>query len=421
MENKNKNTFWLFFITFLTSFILGILFSLQVDKILNYDLLKSNNLPSIYSNEENLNLTKFWTVYDIIKSEYFDSKIIDNNKLLESSISWLVNWLWDKHSNYLNIEENKNFNESLAWDFEWIWAVVEPHPMGVSIDMIIKWSPAKNSDLRSWDLIIKSNDISLEWLTLVDAVNNIKWPAWTKVILEIIREWEKNIIKKELTREKIKIPSVDFEKFDNNTWYISINMFWDETSLEFQKAITELKDTSWLIIDLRDNWWGYLLSAVEILSNLIENWEILVVTKYSDENTNEVYKSINSWEIYKWKIIILINENSASASEITAWALKEYQKAIVVWKKSYGKWSVQEPFELGDWSMLKLTVAKWFTPKWVNIDQDWIIPDVEISFLDEDYKNAYDRQKEEAKKILDTFIKTKALNLTIDSYKEQNK
>lgn len=421
MENKNKNTFWLFFITFLTSFILGILFSLQVDKILNYDLLKSNNLPSIYSSEENLNLTKFWTVYDIIKSEYFDSKIIDNNKLLESSISGLVNWLWDKHSNYLNIEENKNFNESLAWDFEWIWAVVEPHPMWVTIDMIIKGSPAKNSDLRSWDLIIKSNDISLEWLTLVDAVNNIKWPAGTKVILEIIREWEKNIIKKELTREKIKIPSVDFEKFDNNTGYISINMFWDETSLEFQKAITELKDTSWLIIDLRDNWWGYLLSAVEILSNLIENWEILVVTKYSDENTNEVYKSINSWEIYKWKIVILINENSASASEITAWALKEYQKAIVVWKKSYGKWSVQEPFELGDWSMLKLTVAKWFTPKWVNIDQDWIIPDVEISFLDEDYKNAYDRQKEEAKKILDTFIKTKALNLTIDSYKEQNK
>ena len=71
--------------------------------------------------------------------------------------------------------------------------------------------------------------------------------------------------------------------------------------------------------------------------------------------------------------------------------------------------------------MLKLTVAKWFTPKWVNIDQDWIIPDIEVSFLDEDYKNAYDRQKEEAKKILDTFIKTKALNLTIDSYKEQNK
>lgn len=421
MENKNKNTFWLFFITFLTSFILGIIFSLQVDKILNYDLLKSNNISAIPIDENSLNLDKFWSVYNIIKNEYFDSKIIDNDKLLESSISGLVNWLWDKHSGYFDIEENKSFNESLSWDFEWIWAVVDSHPMWVTIDMIIKWSPAKNSDLRSGDLIIKANDILLEGLTLVDAVNNIKWPAWSKVILEIIREWEKNIIKKELTREKIKIPSVDFEKFDNNTGYISINMFWDETSLEFQKAINELKDTSWIIIDLRDNWGGYLISAVQILSNLIENWEILVVTKYSDEKTNDIYESINSWEIYKWKIVVLINENSASASEITAWALKEYQKAIIVWKKSYGKWSVQEPFELGDWSMLKLTVAKWFTPKWVNIDKDWINPDIEISFLEEDYKNLYDRQKEEAKKILDNFIKTKALNMTIDSYKEQNK
>lgn len=421
MENKNKNNFWLFFITFLTSFLLWVIFSLQVDKILNYDLLKSNNLPSIYTDDNNLNLSKFWSVYDIVRSEYFDSKIIDNNKLLESSIAWLVNWLWDKHSSYFTAEENKDFSESLAWDFEWIWAIVEVHPMWVSIDMIIKWSPAKKYDLRSWDLIIKANDISLEWLSLIDAVNNIKWPAWTKVILEIIRQWEENIIKKEVVREKIKIPSVDYEKFDNNTGYISINMFWDETSLEFEKAINELKDTDWLIIDLRDNWWGYLISAVEILSSLVEKWEVLVVTKYSNDKANEVYNSINEGQIYKWKIVVLINENSASASEITAWALKEYQKAIIVWKKSYGKGSVQEPFELGDGSMVKLTVAKWFTPKWVNIDQDGIIPDIEISFKDEDYKNAYDRQKEEAKKILDTFINKKALNLTIDSYKEINK
>jgi len=421
MENKNKNNFWLFFIIFLTSFMLWIIFCLQIDKVLNSDLLKSNNISSINWNSEVLDLTKFWWVYDIIQSEYFDSKTIDNNKILESSISWLVNWLWDKHSSYLNAEENKTFNDSLSWDFEWIWAIVEPHPLWVIVDRIIKGSPAKNFDVRSGDLIIKANDINLEGLTLIEAVNNIKWPAWTKVKLEILREWEQNIVVKEIIRDKIKIPSVDYEKFDNNTAYISINMFWDDTSSEFQKIINELKDTSWIIVDLRDNWGWYLISAVEILSSIIEKWEVLVVTKYSDENTNEVYKSINSWEIYNWKIVVLINENSASASEITAGALKEYQKAIVVWKKSYGKWSVQKPFELWDWSMVKLTVAKWFTPKGVNIDQDWIIPDIDISFLDEDYKNAYDRQKEEAKKILNTFIETKALNLTIDNYKEQNK
>ncbi len=420
-ENKNKRSYWLFFIIFLTSFTLWIIFSLEWAKIRNNIMLKSNNFTSIYSSWNDLNLTKYWAIYDIIKKEYFDENTINNDKLLESSITWLVNWLWDKHSTYFNKDENKSFNETLSWDFEGIWAVVEINPLWVAIDRIIKWSPAKKFDLRSGDIIISANDISLQWMNLVEAVNNIKWPAWTIVKLYILREGEESLVKKEVVRDKIKIPSVDFEKFDNNTGYISINMFWEETSRDFKNALNELKNTSWIIVDLRDNWGGYLISAVEILSNLIENWNIVVVTKYKDENIDEVYNSINDWNIYEWKIVVLINENSASASEITAWALRDYNKAIIVWKKSYWKWSVQKPFELNDWSMLKLTVAKWFTPKWVNIDSDWITPDIEVNFTEEDFKNIYDRQKEEAKKILDIFIETKAFNLTIDNYKEQNK
>lgn len=418
MENKNKSSFLLFFITFLTSFVLWFFFSIFLNNIW---LSQGQYIKKDINFIDNINLDKYWKVYNIIKSEYYDINSLDNNKLLESSIYWLVLGLWDKHSNYLNSEENKNFMDSLSWDFEWIWAIVETHTMGVVIDRIIKGSPSKKHDLRAWDIIISANGVLLEGLSLYDAVNNIKGPAWTSVLLEVLRWDNLNKITKEVIREKIKIPSVDFEKIEDNIWYISINMFWEDTSLEFSKAITELKDTNWIILDLRDNWGGYLTSAVEILSEFIETWKPLVITKYKDDKYNEIYKSINVSGVYSWKIVILINENSASASEITAWALKEYQKAIVVWKKSYGKWSVQEPFELGDWSMLKLTVAKWFTPKWLNIDQDGIVPDIEISFLDEDYKNSYDRQKEEAKKILGTFIKTKALNLTIDSYKEQNK
>ncbi len=417
MENKNKRSFLPFFITFLTSFILGVFSCVFFNKEASYDVL---NIKKI-TKAENISLDKYWSVYDIIKKEYYDADTLDNNKLLESSIYWLLQWLWDKHSNYLNAEENKGFMDSLSWDFEWIWAIVEEHPIWVVIDRIIKGSPSKKYDLRSWDIIVSANWISLEWLTLYDAVSNIKWPAWTSVTLEILRWNNLEKIKKEVIREKIKIPSVDFEKTDENIWYISINMFWEETALEFSRAIMDLKDTKWIILDLRDNWWGYLISAVEVLSEFIENWKPLVITKYKDNKYNEIYKSINTGGTYSWKLVILINENSASASEITAGALKEYQKAIVVWKKSYGKGSVQEPFDLGDWSMVKLTVAKWFTPMGINIDKDWIFPDIEISFLEEDYKNSYDRQKEEAKKILNSFIQTKALNLTIDKYKEQNK
>ncbi|NVP17966.1 S41 family peptidase [Candidatus Gracilibacteria bacterium] len=381
-------------------------------------MLKSNNLPSIYLDSNTLNLTKYWSVYDIIKREYFDNNTINNNDLLEKSIYGLVEGLGDRHSSYLNKEENQSFNESLSGDFEGIGAVVEVHPLGVNIDRIIKGSPAKNYDLRTGDILISANGEKLEGLNLFEAVEKIKGPAGSKVVLEILREGEESIIEKEVVREKIKIPSVDIEFLDGEIAYISLNMFGDDTSSEFRKALDSARDTKGLIIDLRDNGGGYLISAVEILSEFIDNGENIVVTKYKDEKNNQYYKSINSGEIYNGKIVVLINENSASASEITAGALKDYQKAIIVGKKSYGKGSVQEPFDLGDGSMLKLTVAKWFTPKGINIDDEGILPDIEIDFLEEDYINKYDRQKEESKKILKLFIEKKALNLTIDTYKE---
>ena len=133
------------------------------------------------------------------------------------------------------------------------------------------------------------------------------------------------------------------------------------------------------------------------------------MTKYKNSQANEVYPSENTWKIFDKKIVILINWNTASASEITAWALRDYNKAILVWEKSYWKWSVQQPFSLPDGSMLKLTIAKWYTPNDVSIDHNWIKPDVEVSFKKEDYTPEtwkekdfvpYDRQLETAKQVL---------------------
>ena len=440
---KNTNNFALFFVIFLTSFLLGVIFSFSVGEKINTELLKSTRNVDVMTIlwESELDLKNFWEVYNIIKLNNYDSDQIKNDDLVNWAIKWLVNWLWDKHSEYLTSDETEQFNNVLSWDFEWIGAVVTANPLWVTIDRIIKWSPAKKYGLKSGDIIIKANEIKLEWMWLYDAVEKIKWPAWTEVILDIIRSWEKNILTFDVIRDKIKIPSVDFETF--NEWkiaYIAINMFWEETSKEFKKALEENIDSEWLIIDLRDNWWGYLQSAVSILSNLIEDDKTIVVTKYRDMLSNISYPSINNGNIYEWKIVILINENSASASEITAWALKDYQKAILVWKKTYGKWSVQKPFDLNDGSMLKLTIAKWFTPNDINIDKEGILPDIIVDFKKEDYifeecvnawicdKNMekedfelYDRQLEVAKKILDIFIENDAYKLSIDKYLIENK
>ena len=206
-------------------------------------------------------------------------------------------------------------------------------------------------------------------------------------------------------------------------------MFWEDTAREFKKTLDKNINSEWLIIDLRDNWWWYLQSAVSILSNLVEDDKTLVVTKYKDLFSNISYPSINEGNIYKGKIVVLINENSASASEITAWALKDYNKAILVWQKSYWKGSVQKPFNLTDWSMLKLTIAKWFTPNDVNIDHEWILPDINVNFKKEDYTPEewkeidfvpYDRQLEVAKEVLNVFIENNAYKLSIEKYLDLN-
>lgn len=418
MNDKKFNNNYKVFIIFLTSFVLWIIFTAFIGNYTNIALLKTKNyqIESTLDDQLNVDLSKYDSVFNLIKNYYYDIDNLTNTWLIDWSINWLVDWIWDKHSDYLTKEEYIQFNENLSWDFEWIWAVIELHPLWVQIDRILKWSPAKSNDLRTWDIIITANSIELSWLWLIEAVDNIKWPAWTNVVLEIIREWETEILTKDIIRNKIKIPSVEHELLDDNIWYISINMFWIDTFVDFQSALLDLKDTDWIIIDLRDNWGWLLMSAVEILSKFIENWNDLVVTKYKESNNNHSYKSNNYWYLYKWKIVILINENSASASEIVAWALSDYDKAILVWKKSYWKWSVQEPFELDDWSMVKLTIAKWFTPKWVNIDEEWINPDIEVWFEDEDFENNYDRQKEKAIEVLKNFISKQNIDLVKSDY-----
>jgi carboxyl-terminal processing protease len=287
---------------------------------------------------------------------------------------------------------------------------------------VLKWSPAIKAWVKNGDIVIKANNVELKELSLVDAVSKIKWPAWSEVILNIFRTWEKDLLNIKVVRDKIKIPSVEGKMFEKDKiWYIAINMFWETTALDFENELKKMDKTEGLIIDLRDNWGWYLMSAVEILSHLIENWKPVVKTKYKNFLKNEIYPSQNIWKIYDKKMIILINWNSASASEITAWALRDYDKAILVWEKSYWKWSVQEPFNLKDWSMVKLTIAKWFTPKDRAIDKVWITPDIKVSFEKPDFEKKYDRQLEEWKKILKEFIKTWALQLTVDKYNNSSK
>lgn len=406
---------------FLTSFLLGCIFSLFLGKMYLEKMWKELQKPE-FIQAQKLDLKDFWKVYDTIQDEYFTSEKIEQKDLVDGAIAGMVKALGDDHSEYMNPEVTEKFEASLSWDFEGIGAVVEKVPLGVKIERIINWSPAKKYGVRSGDIVVKANGTELESLDIYDAIDKIKGPAGTSVLLDIIRPGQKKHIEITVIRAKIQIPSVEEKYFqEDDIAYIALNMYGEWTAAEFKKALENVKKSGakGLIIDVRDNGGGYLQSAVEILWEFIENKEVLVKTRYKNSYFDQNYFSLNDGDIYDKKIVVLINGNSASASEITAWALREYDKAILIGQKSYGKWSVQQPFTMEDGSLLKLTVAKWFTPKGKNITKEGIQPDIEVEFKEEDYEKKYDRQLEEAKKLLKIFREKETIGLSIEQYKKE--
>ncbi|RKW21458.1 S41 family peptidase [Candidatus Gracilibacteria bacterium] len=420
MTFKKTNKFLTYLLLFLTFFLLGIGYSY-------YFLQNSQNIivkkekEIVIEKEKNtteLNLEKYNKVYDYIKEMYYDFDEVKSEDLVESSIDGLVKGLKDPHTEYFNAKASKDFKESLSGDFEGIGAVLEKVDQGVKILSVIEESPAQKADLKDGDVIVEVNGQNIKDMGISEVITLIKGPAGKDVNLKFLRSGK--LLEKSLKTGAIVLPSVKGKELDKDTGYIVISTFGEKTGEELKKELEKLKNKKGIIIDLRNNGGGYLEVAVDMLSNFIKKGDIVSITKHKDGKEDKYY-AYGGRELYNGKVVMLVNGNSASASEIFVGAMKDYQKAILVGEKTFGKGSVQEPIPLSDGSMVKITTAKWFTPKDKNIDKEGIEPDIEVKFTDEDIKKENDRQLEEAKKVLKSFIENTYLNLSIDKYKENNK
>lgn len=359
---------------------------------------------------------RFDTVYSVLQNAYYNTDKLNTGKMLSNALKAYVDAIDDPYTIYMDSEQNSGFLEEIkgSSDFEGIGAVISKKDYYIQIEEVIKGSPAFTAGLKMLDRIVMINTWSTKNLDVNQAVTQIRGPKWTsvKLVIErIAKDGTKEIIEKEITRDKLIIPSVNGKII---TWanglsigYINISIIGEETENLLKKTLSEFKTQKiqGIILDLRGNGWGLLPISVQIASHFIPKGKLVVSTKYTTFE-DEKLLSEGYADYQNLPMVVLVDGLTASAWEIIALALQEQIGAQLVGTQTFGKWSIQTMDEFEDGASLKYTVGKWYTPNGQNIDITWANPDVLVEFDADTYINdGIDTQLEKAKEVITTMIK----------------
>lgn len=341
-------------------------------------------------------------VYKVLKTD-FDGQL-EKSKLIEGLKAGLVNAAGDPYTEYFNPMDAKTFNEQLTGSITGIGAELGTNDQdNIVIVSPLAGYPAEKAGLRPRDIIGAINGTTTQGMSISAAVSKIRGNPGTQVTLTILRGAAKPF-DVTITREKITVPSVKYEVIDN-IGYLKVTQFTQDTVSLAKKAAQEFKskNVKGVVLDLRSDPGGYLDAAVGLSSLWLDDGQTIVQEKRGGNVVGTEYAGGDN--ILKGlPTVVLIDGGSASASEITAGALRDNGVATLVGNKSFGKGSVQQVEHFGDGSELKVTIARWFTPKGKNIDKQGISPDIPVDNSDQDIAAGKDPQKDRAFSILRTKI-----------------
>lgn len=371
-----------------------------------YDYELKTNPPSVTflnkrPKDESVDFAQFWQVYEALNNKYLQTPL-DSKKLVNGAIKGMVSAAGDPFTSYFDPKDNKDFGTQLNGVYEGIGA-----ELGYDKDnqlMIISpidGSPAKEAGIMPGDKIVKIDGVSTYGMDLADAVSKIRGQGGTNVKLTIFRQ-SKDMFDLEITRRKITLNSVSWKDLGNGTAYFRVAKFGSETNSQWDIAAKEanvkMKELDTVIIDVRGNPGGLLTAAVYIAGDFFENKPVIW---FEDKfGRQESIDTTRKAMFPNQSVVVLIDEGSASASEILAGALKINKNAVLVGKKSFGKGSIQEPVEFPDGGSLHVTVQKWLLPDKTWIHQKGITPDHDIALdVEKLKKEQLDSQLEKAKEI----------------------
>ena len=357
--------------------------------------------PGEFPDKANMDL--FWGVWGILKTQYVHEEALNTDAMVYGSIKGMVDALDDPYTVFMDPKETEEFTNSLNGDLQGIGAELSIDDGQIVVVNPLKDSPAEKAGIKPGDIIYKIGEEFAGDFSFVEAVQKIRGEEGTPVNLTILRKGVNNPIEMTVIRAKINVKSVESETFDNGVIHISINQFADDTASELKSIIAPLvlNEPKGIILDLRSNGGGYLDKAVDVVSFFLDT--DLPVTKTQEKNGNntETLKTITSQKLLDVPLVVLVNDGSASASEIVAGAIKDHKRGVIMGIKTFGKGTVQAVEYLEDGSSLRITIAKWLTPNGTDVDKAGLEPDIVVDLYDDDIKNDFDRQLDEAKKYLE--------------------
>ncbi len=350
---------------------------------------------------EDVNFDLFWKLWDTLEENYVNKEELNEKEMFYGALKGLASSLGDPYTVFLDPRLSHEFDEIMSGSFEGIGAEIGIRNDILTIIAPLDGTPAQKAGLKSGDMILEIDGESTAGITINEAVNKIRGPKGEAVVLKIAREGIDELKDITIVRDVIHIKSVETEK-KGDIFVIKILDFRDDTKELFDLAVREVlaENPKGIILDLRNNPGGYLDTAVEISSEWIEDG-VIVSESFSEENVLN-YFARGRARLKDYNTVVLVNEGSASASEIVAGALQDYKVATIVGEKTYGKGSVQILEDFEDGSSVKITVAKWLTPSGICIDDEGITPDIEIEYTQEDFDAGIDPQMDKAMEILNS-------------------
>lgn len=351
--------------------IIAILFGFLIGNVVSFTKKETTNssVPS--------ELKEFVDTYNDIVNNYYDK--VNKEELIDAGIKGMINYLDDPYATYFDGTSSTNFNQTLEGNYEGVGIEVTLDNSKVKITKVFADTPAKKAGIKVGDYITKVNGESVEGKSLSDVVSLIKNAKNKEVEITITRDNQEKTMK--VTRTTVDMPYTSSKVYEENgkkIGYLKIEMFSNNITKQVKKELESLKkkNIDKLVIDVRDNPGGYLTQVTEILSLFMTKKD--VIYQLQTKNNKEKVYSTSSKATYSYPVVVLINENSASASEILASAFKETYNAEIVGVNSYGKGTVQKTGDLNNGDTIKYTVQKWLTPKGNWINEKGVTPTKEV-------------------------------------------